>query len=50
MVRGSTGEIETIFAENIRQSCEAEHVETPAFLKALQFAKDFGIAHFVLEG
>lgn len=35
--------------ENIAVSYSAEHVQTVALLKVIQFAKDFGITNFVLD-
>lgn len=36
--------------ENISSCYDAEQAETIAILKALEFAKDFELAHFVIEG
>lgn len=50
VVRNSEGEIEAVMAENIVQGLDAQYAETVAFLKAMYFARDFGISQFVLEG
>lgn len=42
--------IETMMTENIPQCFDVEHAETLVFLKALEFARDFDITHFILEG
>lgn len=50
IVRNNQGEVEAVMVENIQVACDAEHVELLAMLKALQFAKDFGISHCIIEG
>ncbi|XP_071926262.1 uncharacterized protein [Coffea arabica] len=50
VVRDHQGQVEALMAERVSEALNAEHVECLAFLKALQFAKDFGISHLTLEG
>ena len=50
VVRDHQGQVEALMAERVSEALNAEHVECLAFLKALQFAKDFDISHLILEG
>lgn len=50
VVRNSKNELGAVTIENVIGCFDAEHVETLAFLKVLEFGRDFGIFHFVLEG
>lgn len=44
------GLIEELMMENIIEAFDSVYVECLAFLKAVEFAKDFRISHFILEG
>ena len=50
VVRNHWGQLEAAMVERISGALNTEHVECPTFLKALKFARDFGITHFILEG
>ncbi|XP_027063127.1 uncharacterized protein [Coffea arabica] len=50
VVRNHLGQVEAILATRVTTALNAEHVECLAFLSALEFARDFGITHFLLEG
>ena len=50
VVRNHLGQVEAIMATRVEGAHNAEHVECLAFLTALEFARDFGISHFLLEG
>lgn len=49
-VRDHQGPVEALMVERIDDATNAKHVECLAFFKALQFAKDYGITHFIMEG
>lgn len=49
VIRNSKGEVEAVMIGNIPHSLAAEHVQTLSMQKALVFAQDFGISHFVLK-
>ena len=48
-VRNHQGQVEAAMAERITEALSADHMECLPFLKALQFARDFGITHFIME-
>ncbi|XP_071921885.1 uncharacterized protein [Coffea arabica] len=50
VVRNYLGQVEAAMAARVEGVHNAEHVECLAFLYALEFARDFGISHFLLEG
>ena len=50
VVRKHPGQIAAVMAERLFGALSAEHVQCLAFFKALQFTRDFGISHFILEG
>ncbi|XP_071907804.1 uncharacterized protein [Coffea arabica] len=50
VVRNHLGQVEAAMASRVEGACSVEHVECVAFLTALEFARDFGISHFLLEG
>ena len=50
VVRKHLRQIEAVMAERLFGAFSAEHVQCLAFFKALQFTRDFGISHFILEG
>ncbi|XP_027181852.1 uncharacterized protein LOC113780241 [Coffea eugenioides] len=50
VVRNHLGQVEAAMAARVDGAHSAEHVECLAFLTALEFARDFGISHFLLEG
>ncbi|XP_071902618.1 uncharacterized protein [Coffea arabica] len=50
VVRNHLGQVEAVMATRVEGALNAEHVECLAFLTALEFARDFGISHFLLEG
>lgn len=49
IVRDHIGEVEAAMVENLVGCFDAEHAETLAFLRGMEFARDFGVTCFSLQ-